>query len=126
MGAASVTRRVAAAQRGKEGATLLLNGDECRIDTRVAELFRGVFRIFASFERADADAVDHLAALLALGETALDAQHRQLGALLLRVFAARVSAGLHEVREGAGGERRRGNLGGLSLIHISEPTRLLS
>ena len=34
-----------------------------------------VFRIFASFERAAADAVDHLAALVALGEAALDPEH---------------------------------------------------
>ena len=59
------------------------------------------FGVLVPLERADAHAVDHAAGLLALGEAAFDAQHRQLGALLLGVFAARIGAGLDEVGERA-------------------------
>jgi len=67
---------------------LLLNSNQCRIDAGVAELFLGVFRIFASFERPDANPIHHPPALLALGQPAVNAEHGEPGSLLFRVFAA--------------------------------------
>ena len=62
--------------------------------------------VVLAFERADADAVDRAPALLALGQPALDAEHRQPGALLLGVLGAGEGAGLDEVGErvAAGGQ----------------------
>ena len=54
-------------------------------------------------ERADADAVDGAPALLALGQPALDAEHRQPGALLLGVLGAGEGTGLDEVAERVAG-----------------------
>src|SRR5690349_7858433 len=95
----------------KGTARSLLHADERRVDAGLAELLLRAVGVFLAVERTDADAIDGAPGLVALGQSAFDAEHRELRALLLGILGARIRAGLHEIRERigtrSGGQRRR-------------------